>query len=294
MARVFGRFDVSFTRPYENTQEYKEFKRMYDKYASRNGTHSQQLKHFSDAFNRVRTEYVQVTDDSKLLAAAIEGIKELRGRPGMLAPATVTEAALDSMIATLDPHSSYLNPQEYKESRVVTSGEFGGLGIEINMDQKYKVIQIIAPISDTPAHRAGLKSGDLITHVDGNAIKGMDLRQSVKRLRGKPGTNVRLTIQRHGTGQFDVTITRAVIHIQSVKWKTEGDVGVVRVTHFISGSEVALEKALQKMLSKLNYRMVGLVLDLRNNPGGLLDQSVAIADAFLSQGEIVPFLYKIF
>ena len=115
MARVFSGFDVSFTRPYENTQEYQEFKRMYEKYASRNGTRSQQFKHFSDAFNRVRTEYVQVTDDSKLLAAAIEGIKELRGRPGMLAPATVTEAALDSMIATLDPHSSYLNPEEYKE-----------------------------------------------------------------------------------------------------------------------------------------------------------------------------------
>ncbi|SVC84258.1 uncharacterized protein METZ01_LOCUS337112, partial [marine metagenome] len=287
LARVFSGFDVTFSRPYENSQAYRIFRRTYDEYALKNTIRMQQLKHFSDAFNRVRKEYLQEVDENHLLAAAVEGIKKLNGRRGTLQPVAVTEAALDALVGTLDPHSSYLNPDEYKDSRVVTSGEFGGLGIEINMNQNYKVIEIISPITDTPAYRAGLKAGDLITHVDGVSIKGRDIRYAVKMLRGKPNTDVRLTIQRQGNSPFDVTITRAKIQIESVKWETVGGIGVVRITHFISNSEQALEDALQKIFRKLNDKMSGLVLDLRSNPGGLLDQSVGVADAFLSNGEIV-------
>ena len=287
LARVFSGFDVTFSRPYENSQAYRIFRRTYDEYALKNTIRMQQLKHFSDAFNRVRKEYLQEVDENHLLAAAVEGIKKLNGRRGTLQPVAVTEAALDALVGTLDPHSSYLNPDEYKDSRVVTSGEFGGLGIEINMNQDYKVIEIISPIADTPAYRAGLKAGDLITHVDGVSIKDRDIRFAVKMLRGKPNTDVRLTIQRQDNRPFDVTITRAKIQIESMKWQTVGDIGVVRITHFISNSEQALEDALKKLFRKLNYKMSGLVLDLRNNPGGLLDQSVAVADAFLSNGEIV-------
>ena len=286
-ARVFTGLDLGFSRNYEKTPDFQRFKEVYDEYASNDGARDQQFRHFSDAFDRIRSDYVHMTDDQKLLAAAITGIGKLEGRPGSLPSSQVTEAALDSLIRTLDPHSSYLNPEEYKESRVVTSGEFGGLGIEINMAQDLQVIRIISPIADTPAYRAGLKTGDLITHVDGDPIRGMGLRDAVRRLRGKRGTDVRLSIRRPGAGKFAVTITRAVIQIQPVKWRVEGDVGIVRVTHFISTSEDALEDALQEIRSRLGNRMAGLVLDLRNNPGGLLKQSVAVADAFLQEGEIV-------
>ena len=287
MARVFSGFDVPFTRSYENSQDYINFRQIYGTYASKNGKRAQQLKHFSDAFRKIRNEYVREVNQEFLLSAAVDGIKKLNGKQGAIKPTIVTEAALDALVATLDPHSSYLNPEEYKDSRVVTSGEFGGLGIEINMNQKRKVIEVIAPIADTPAYRAGIKAGDLITHVDGSSIKGMDLRQAVKRLRGKPNTDVRLTIERAGEEHFVVTITRAIIQIQSVKWQVDGLIGVVQVTHFISNSEVALADALNRIYKKLDYQVSGLVLDFRNNPGGLLDQSVAIADAFLTEGEIV-------
>ncbi len=287
VARVFTGIDVGFSRTHEKSADFQRFREVYNKYASDDDARAQQLRHFSDAFDRIRTDYVHQTDDQNLLTAAINGIQKMEGRPGALPSATVTEAALDSMTATLDPHSSYLNPEEFKESKVVTSGEFGGLGIEINMDKELQVIRIIAPIADTPAYRAGLKAGDLITHVDGNPIRGMGLRDAVRRLRGKRGTDVRLSIQRAGRGTFEVSITRAIIQIQPVKWRVEGDVGVVRVTHFISSSEDALERALGEMRSRSGNRIKGLVLDLRNNPGGLLNQSVAVADVFLQQGEIV-------
>ena len=286
MARVVG-LDFSFSHSYENTPEFREFLDVYNQFASRGRTRRQQIKHFSDAFDRIRQEYVNVTNDGNLLNAAIAGILELKGKKGAISPTVVTEAALDSLIATLDPHSSYLNPEEYKESRIVTTGEFGGLGIEINMDQRLKVIRVISPIADTPASRAGLKAGDLITHVNGVSIKGMSLRVAVKRLRGKPGTRVRISIKREGFERFRVDIIRAVIRVQPIKWTTEGNIGVIRVTQFISNSDIAMEEALEKLVIKLNYNLDGLVLDLRNNPGGLLNQSIAVVDAFLKRGEIV-------
>ena len=287
VARVFSSFDAGFSHSYEKSPYFIRFRKVYFEYSSKDGSRDQQLRHFSDAFNRIRSEYVHLTDDQKLLSAAIKGIRGMKGRPGSLPPYRVAEVALDSLTETLDPHSAYLNPEEFKESKIVTSGKFGGLGIEITMDQELKVIRIIAPIADTPAHRAGLKAGDLITNVNGEPIRGMGLREAVSRLRGERGTDVRLSIQRSGTGNFDVTLTRANIQIQPVKWRVERDVGVIRMTHFISSSEDALEQAFRELWSQFGNRLSGLVLDLRNNPGGLLDQSVAVTDAFLNRGEIV-------
>ncbi len=285
MARVFGGFNSSFSRSYENSADYQRFRQIYNKYAAKDGNRIQQIRHFSDAYIRVRSEYVHKIPDKKLIGAAISGIEKLPGKPGQISSDDVVEAALDSMLASLDPHSSYLNPEEFRESQVVTSGQFGGLGIEINMEDG--LIKIISPIADTPAHRAGLKAGDLITHVDGDPIKGMSLMESVRRLRGRPRTDVRLTIRRQGHGDFQVTITRAIIQVQPVKWHLESDVGVIRLTHFIQSSEEALEEAVSQIRGQGNGRMKGIVLDLRNNPGGLLNQSVAVADAFLDHGKIV-------
>ncbi len=285
MARVFGGFNSSFSRSHENTADYQRFRQIYNKYAGRDGNRVQQIRHFSDAYQRVRSEYVHQIPDSELINAAITGIKKLPGKPGQISSVDVAEAALDSLLASLDPHSSYLNPEEFRESQVVTSGQFGGLGIEINMEDG--LIKIISPIADTPAYRAGLKAGDLITHVDGDPIKGMSLMEAVRRLRGRPRTDVRLTISRPGHGDFQVTITRAIIQVQPVKWHREGDVGVIRLTHFIQSSEEALEEAFEGIKSGAKSRLKGIVLDLRNNPGGLLNQSVAVADAFLNHGKIV-------
>ncbi len=288
MARVFNGFDVSFSKSYENTPEFQQFRQAYNELTSNNGTRAQQFKHFSDAYHRIRADYVHETQDGPLIAAALEGLKKIEARPGSVPPVQATEAALDSILESLDPHSSYLNPQEYQDSKVITHGEFGGLGIEVNMDKDRKVIRVISPISDTPAYRAGLKAGDLITHVDGDPILGMAFLDAVRRLRGRPRTDVRLTIERESQPRpFQVTITRDIIHIQPVKWATEGNIGIVRVTHFISSSAEALEDAMTAIRQKLGGRVDGIVLDLRNNPGGLLRQSVAVTDAFLQQGEIV-------
>lgn len=285
VARVFGSFDISFRNAQVNSPEFKRFKIVYNKYAAAAGNRDQQLKHFSDALYRIRTEYVYPTDDHALVNSAISGIEKMTGKPGTLDPQAVTEAALDSILLSLDPHSSYLNPDEFHESRIVTTGQFGGLGIEINMEDG--LIRIISPIADTPAFRVGLKPGDLIVAADDIQIKGKSLMEAVKLLRGAPNTDVRLRIRRAGVQDFDVTITRAIIQIQPVKVRIEGNIGVVRITHFIQNTEDALEDAMEAITSKLGHNLAGLVLDLRNNPGGLLHQSVAVADAFLPRGDIV-------
>ena len=287
MARVFVGFDTTFNRSYQKTPEFKKFISVYNLYAAKTRTLKQQIVHFSDAYNRVRDNYVEDVEDSKLLAVATEGIRKLKGRPGTISPQIVTEAALDELLTSLDPHSSYLNPEEYKESQIATTGEFGGLGIEINMHPKLKVIRVISPIADTPAARAGIMPGDLITHVNETSIKGVSMRDIVKKLRGPPGTSVRLTILRNQATVVKVSVVRAIIKIQPVKWYTEGKIGIIKVTHFISNSELALKSAIRELTAKLDYQLKGLVLDLRNNPGGLLNQSIAVADLFLEQGTVV-------
>ena len=220
-----------------------------------------QLELLGDVFERIRAEHVQEVSDEDLVEAAVNG-----------------------MLASLDPHSSYLSPKDFRDMQVHTRGEFGGLGIEVTMENG--VVKVVSPIDDTPAFRAGLKPGDLITHLDGEPIQGLSLAEAVEKMRGPVDTDLELTIRRANREPFKVKITRAVIKIRSVRSRVESeDIGYVRITSFNEQAGPDLEKAVAKLKEEANLR--GLVLDLRNNPGGLLDQSVAVADAFLESGEIV-------
>ena len=221
-----------------------------------------QLQLFGDIFERVRADYVRDVTDEELVAAAIKG-----------------------MLSELDPHSSYLDPKSYGDMQVQTRGEFGGLGIEVTMENGF--VKVVSPIDDTPAFRAGVQAGDYITHLNGDQVLGLSLAQAVERMRGKIDTNISLTIRREGEKAFDVSITRAVIKIRSVRHRAEENVGYVRITTFNEQTQTGLLKAIESLEEELDDKMIGMVLDLRNNPGGLLDQAISVSDSFLNQGEIV-------
>jgi carboxyl-terminal processing protease len=222
-----------------------------------------QLNLFGDVFERIRSDYVEETQDPELIEAAING-----------------------MLRSLDPHSSYLNPKNYRDMQVQTRGEFGGLGIEVTMENG--LVKVVSPIDDTPAARAGLKAGDFITHLDGEQVLGLSLQEAVEKMRGPVNSAIRLTVTRAGAdAPFEVEIKRDVIRIQSVRSRIEGEIGYVRITTFNEQTEVNLERAVKRVREELGPKFKGLILDLRNNPGGLLDQAVAVSDAFLDQGEIV-------
>lgn len=264
-------------------RELDRFAAAYGRIAPQAG--DRQLGHFRDTFRRVRTNYVEPVDDRALIDAAIAGIQDLEADASGLTDRRVVEAGLDSMMASLDPHSSYMNPQEYEESQVSARGQFGGLGIEITREND--IIKVVAPIEDTPAEAAGIIAGDRITHVNGEDIRGKDIGHAVNLLRGSPGTRVTITVHRTDTDPFDVTITRAVIRVKSVRWRIEGTIGYVRVTRFTERVEPGITEAMNDIHRKLGSSLSGIVLDLRNNPGGLLDQSLILSDAFLDRGRIV-------
>ncbi len=222
-----------------------------------------QLNLFGDVFDRIRSDYVEVPDEEKLVEAAVNG-----------------------MLSSLDPHSSYMNPKRFKEMREQTRGEFGGLGIEVTMDKG--VIKVVTPIDDTPAAKAGLLANDLITRLDGEQVRGMTLTQAVDKMRGKINTALTVTIVRKGRkAPFDVKIVRDIVRVKSVKFNQDGDIGYVRITTFSEQTQNGLDKALKKLDADSNGKLVGYVLDLRNNPGGLLDQAISVSDTFLERGEIV-------
>ena len=221
-----------------------------------------QLKLFSEVFERVRADYVEEVSDQQLIEYAIQG-----------------------MLSTLDPHSSYLNADSFGDMRVQTKGEFGGLGIEVTMENGF--VKVVSPIDDTPAYRAGVKPGDFITHIDGEAILGLSLNEAVDKMRGPVGTDLTVTIRREDQDPFDVTITRDVIKIQSVRSRVEDNVGYVRITTFNQQTMPGLQQAIQEIKAEAGSELRGYVVDLRNNPGGLLDQAVEVSDAFIEQGEIV-------
>ena len=220
------------------------------------------LNLFGDVFERVRADYVEEANDQELVEAAITG-----------------------MLTSLDPHSSYLNAKSFREMQVQTRGEFGGLGIEVTMEAG--LVKVVSPIDDTPAFRAGIEPGDLVSHLDGDPVLGLTLAQAVEKMRGRVGTDILLTIRRAGRPPFDVTITRAIIKIRSVRSRLEGKIVYLRVTSFNEQAEKGVKKVMAKFQKEVGDELQGVVLDLRNNPGGLLDQAVAIADAFLDKGEIV-------
>jgi carboxyl-terminal processing protease len=223
-----------------------------------------QLDLFGEVLERVRSDYVEKPDDSKLIEAAING-----------------------MLTALDPHSAYLNPKHFRDMQVQTRGEFGGLGIEVTMENG--VVKVVSPIEDTPAAKAGLQSGDLITALDKEQIQGLTLQEAVEKMRGPVNSPITLTIVRKGVEDpFDVKVTRDVIHINPVKYNAEGDdVGYIRVTTFNEQTTANLQKAIDDLKKQLGPKLKGYVIDLRNNPGGLLDQAISVSDAFLDQGAIV-------
>ncbi len=224
------------------------------------------LRAFTEIFGKIKSDYVEPVDDKKLITEAING-----------------------MLSGLDPHSAYLDPEAFKELQVGTQGEFGGLGIEVGMEDGF--VKVVAPIEDTPAHRAGIKSGDLIIKLDETPVKGMSLNDAVKRMRGKPGTSITLTIMRKGEAKpIVVTLTRAVIKIRSVKYQLiEPGYGYVRITQFQEQTGPALVDALRDLETQNKGPLSGLVLDLRNNPGGLLNTAVGVAGAFLKPGDLVVY-----
>lgn len=271
--------------PDATQKEYERFTDIYRQYAEPGTQAEDQIKYFRFAFKRVRASYVNAIDDAKLIDAAIKGIKEKAVRDNLRKPAMLIEAALDSLTASLDPHSGFMNAREYGESFIQTKGEFGGLGIEVTMQDG--LVKVVAPIEGTPASRAGMQSGDLIVAVDGEKIKGMTLAQAVRRMRGRPNEPIELLVRREGMEDFKIEIVRAIIKVRAVRWRSLNRVAYIRVSRFSERVETGIIKAFAAIRSELESNPDGVILDLRNNPGGLLDQSVILADAFLNSGEIV-------
>ncbi len=248
---------------------------------------------FAEVLGRIVQDYVRVVEPTTLIDDAIKGLNkasEGKGEDGgPLTDRGLMEAAITGMMAGLDPYSSYLNPENYRNMQAQTHGEFGGLGIEVTLDQKTGFIRVVAPIDGTPAAEAGLRPGDLISAVDGVPVKGLTLIQAVFRMRGPTGTSVRLTLHRGETGPAQVvSLVRSIVKLHPVQSRIENRaVGYVRITTFNERTSTELEDAVAKMKQTLGHRLTGLVVDLRNDPGGLLDQAVAVADDFIDSGEIV-------
>lgn len=221
------------------------------------------LNLFGEVMERAKVSYVEDVTDKKLIESAING-----------------------MLVSLDPHSSYLDTQSFKYMNEQTKGKFGGLGIEVTMESG--VVKVVSPIDDTPASKAGIKPGDYITHIDGEQVIGMSLNDAVDKMRGKIGSKVKLTVRRVNEKPLEFVLKREEIKIQSVKSEIKGkDVAYIRITSFSEDTDKMVEKALKKAQDKLKNNLKGVVIDVRNNPGGLLDQAVNISDLFLEQGEIV-------
>src|SRR6478736_4616508 len=222
-----------------------------------------ELDVFGEVLERVRADYVEKPDDRKLI-----------------------ESAIDGMLSALDPHSSYMDAKEFRDMQVQTRGEFGGLGLEVSMENG--VVKVVSPIADTPAARAGLKSGDLITALDKTQLQGLTLQEAVEKMRGPVHAPITLTIVRKGVDKpFEVTMVRDVIHIRPVKYSAENDVGYIQITSFNEQTTGDLEDAVKHLKKEIGPNLKGYLLDLRNNPGGLLDQAISVSDDFLDEGAIV-------
>src|ERR1700712_419392 len=217
-----------------------------------------------DVIERVRADYVEPVNDKELIENAING-----------------------MLTGLDAHSSYMNAQAFKDMQVQTRGEFGGLGIEVTQDNG--IIKVVSPIDDTPAARAGIKSGDLITAIDGKTVQGLSLNEAVEKMRGPPNSKIVLTLKREGVDKpVEAAMNREIIKIKVVKSRLEGDdVGYVRLSQFSEQADVNIKKAVDQLRTESGNKLKAVVLDLRNDPGGLLDQAVGVASEFINRGEIV-------
>jgi len=231
--------------------------------AARQNETYRQLDEFVEVFLKVRENYVEQVSDEKLIQGAIDG-----------------------MLASLDPHSSYLDARDSEQMRSQTDGEYGGLGLTVTTEDG--AVRVVAPTDDTPAARAGIKAGDFITHLDDQLIFGSTIDDAVDRMRGKPGTPIKLTVVRPGVDKpLEYKLTREIIRMRPVRWEARGDVGVIRVSAFNRQTGEAVRLAITALERQLGTRLQGYVIDLRSNPGGLLDQAIEVTDVFLDRGEIV-------
>lgn len=222
-----------------------------------------QLDLFGDAFERVQANYVRPVSGTELVNAAIEG-----------------------MVSSLDPHSSYMDAKQYADLKIQTTGEFAGIGIEVTMEDG--LVKVISPIDDTPAAKAGIKPGDYIAAIDSTPVQGLSLGDAVDLMRGKPGTKIKLTVLRKGEKKpFQLTLTRAIVHVATVKFHRDGNIGYIRLTSFNEDAAPGIERAVKSLQQQIGPNLKGYVLDLRNNPGGLLEQAVDVSDDFLQSGTIV-------
>ncbi|HYI69511.1 MAG TPA: S41 family peptidase [Skermanella sp.] len=232
-------------------------------HAAREMSRTEALDLFNTAFAQFRGAFVDQVDADKLVEAAIGGL-----------------------LTSLDPHSKYLNPDKYAENKAQNSGEFGGVGVEMAVENG--LVKVLSPIEDSPAFRAGVLPGDFFTHINGEPVRGVTLVEAMERMRGSIGTPLRLTVQRGAGGQsFDLTLMRELVRSPAVRWRTEGTVGYVRISGFTQQTQPGLEKAMAGIDAELGPRLTGYVLDLRDNPGGLVKQAISVCDSFLDQGEIV-------
>ena len=231
--------------------------------AEAEGSSYKALDEFMDVFQKVRTDYVDKVDDEKLIKGAIEG-----------------------MLSSLDPHSSFLDARDFANLRTQTEGSYGGLGLSVTMEDG--AVKVIAPTEDTPAWRAGIKAGDYITHLDGELIYGGTLDDAVEKMRGAAGTPIKLTIVRPGRDKpIDLTLTREIIELKPVKWEVKNNIGVINIVSFSANTGADVKSAIRSIDKSLGHKPTGYILDLRSNPGGLLDEAVSVSDAFLERGEIV-------
>ena len=231
--------------------------------AEAEGSNYASLDEFMDVFQKVRTDYVEKVDDEKLIRGAISG-----------------------MLASLDPHSSFLDARDFQNLKAQTEGSYGGLGLSVTMEDG--TVKVIAPTADTPAARAGIKAGDYITHIDGELVYGSSLDEAVEKMRGKPGTPIKLTIVRPGRDKpLDLTLVREIIDIKPVKWQVKDGIGVIQIVSFSANTGVDVRSAIRSITQSLGHKPTGYILDMRSNPGGLLDEAVAVSDTFLNSGEIV-------
>jgi carboxyl-terminal processing protease len=233
--------------------------------AAVNGDTYSQLNLLGDVFERIRADYVEKPEDSKLVEGAING-----------------------MVTSLDPHSRYMNEQSWHDMQETTHGEFGGLGIEVTMEDG--LVKVVSPMDGTPASRAGIMSGDFITYIDGDAVQGLTLEQAVNKMKGPVHTTTKLKIERKGADQpIDVSLEREIIQVKPVSFHTEGgDIGYIRISSFNEQTEDGLKKAISDISKQIPQdKLAGYILDLRNNPGGLLDQAVSVSGTFMARGEVV-------
>jgi carboxyl-terminal processing protease len=231
--------------------------------AATNGDTYKLLNLFGEVYDRVRSDYVEKPDEQKMMESAING-----------------------MLTSLDPHSSYMNAKDFAEMNIKTKGEFGGLGIEVTMENG--VIKVVSPYDDTPAKKAGLMANDLIVKIDGKEVQGITLNEAVSKMRGPVGSPITITVVRDKKDPFDVKMNRDTIKIESVKSSQEGDdVGYVRIATFSENADSGLQKAINELDKKMGGKEKGFILDLRNDPGGLLQQAIAVSDVFMEKGEVV-------